>query len=68
MNTLLMMACLFLGIALVQVFPVAALLCFGGVFYFGGRSGTMDESRFLGGLFVLAVIGVLAYWVIALIQ
>jgi uncharacterized membrane protein len=68
MNTLLMMACMFLAIALAQVLPMAALLCFGGVFYFGGQSGTMDESRFMGWLFVLAVIGVLVTWITGLLQ
>lgn len=68
MNAGLMIASILLGIGLVRVEPFAALACGAATIWFAIRMKTMDETRFLGLLFFVAILGVLAEWLTGLAQ
>ena len=62
MNAWLMVACIFLTLALLKVSLFLSVCCLGGVFYFGSQLKTSDESRLFGVLGLLALVGIVTAW------
>lgn len=60
MFTFIMVASMFAGILLLKVSPALSLFCWIGTYYAGRRATAEDESRFMGIVFVLAILGLAA--------